>query len=314
MAKAVPPKLSRIAIFIDFENLVTRTGVTDETFDLQPALDKLLETGRVVFQRAYCDWERFPSARKALHDKGVELIDVPPSTRSGKNGADIRLVVDALELAYQRAHVDTFVIMSGDSDFCPLAYKLRENNRSVIGMAMRDSTSPLFVRACDEFIYFKNKAPPRRGRGRAAATAAVAAPVETPTPAPTRAPRRRGGTAARKSTSPAAKSAAPARPAPPPARPVAPPPKPVAPPQERRARVVPDVAREVVAILLSRATGPVNPSAIKSAIVRRMPEFDVRAHGFSTFGRMLEALEAEGLLKRQQTPSGQWNVVPFVPA
>ena len=90
---------------------------------------------------------------------------MPPSTRSGKNGADIRLVIDALELAYLREHVDTFVIISGDSDFCPLAYKLRENNRSVIGMAIRDSTSPLFVKACDEFIYMKPKAAPREGQG-----------------------------------------------------------------------------------------------------------------------------------------------------
>lgn len=288
-----------IAVFIDFENLVTRTGVTDETFDLQPALDKLTEKGRVVFQRAYCDWERFPAAKRSLHEKGVELINVPPSTRSGKNGADIRLVIDALELAYLREHVDTFVIMSGDSDFCPLAYKLRENNRSVIGMAVRDSTSPLFVKACDEFIYMKPKAAPKKGKEAAAKAAAepVTAPaadgsappavVAPGAPARTRRGQRR----------PAAATAAPA--------PVA-----KAPPPEKKLAVVPDVAREVIASLLSKATGPVNPSAIKSAIVRRMPDFDVRAQGFSTFGRMIEALEKEGLLKRQEGPGGQWNVMP----
>ena len=145
----------RIALFIDFENLVTRTGHQADTFDLQPALDILLEKGKVVYRRAYADWTRFAAATQRLHDKGVELIDVPPSTRSGKNGADVRLVIDALELCYLREHIDTFVIASGDSDFCPLAHKLRENDRTVVGMAVKESTSPLFVKACDEFIYLR---------------------------------------------------------------------------------------------------------------------------------------------------------------
>src|SRR3954463_16260324 len=189
----------RIALFIDFENLVTRTGLSAETFDVQPLLDELLEKGKVVYRRAYCDWGRFPAAKKNLHEKGVELIDVPPSTRSGKNGADIRLVIDALELAYLRGHVDCFAIASGDSDFCPLAYKLRENNRQVIGLAVREATSPLFVKACDEFIYIRpnesrqgsdeNASPapaarkPRRSR-RTAPTAAAAQRSEKAAAAP----------------------------------------------------------------------------------------------------------------------------------
>src|SRR5512142_246187 len=152
----------RIALFIDFENLVTRTGIGAETFDLQPALDVLLEKGKVVFRRAYADWTRFAAATQRLHDHGVELMDVPPSTRAGKNGADVRLVVDALELAYLREHIDTFVIASGDSDFVPLAAKLRENDRTVIGMAVKESTSPLFVKACDEFIYLRAAGGKRR--------------------------------------------------------------------------------------------------------------------------------------------------------
>ena len=240
----------RIALFIDFENLVTRTGIEAGSFDLQPALDTLLEKGKVVYRRAYADWTRFQDATRGLHDKGVELVDVPPSTRAGKNGADMRLVIDALELAYLREHIDTFVIASGDSDFCPLAYKLRENDRTVIGLAVKESTSPLFVKACDEFIYLR----PAGGRRRAG-----------------------GGSAKERET-----------------------------PKEK---VIPDVAREAVAGILSRATAPVNPSAIKAAIVRKEPDFDERDHGFSSFNRLLEAMEKDGLLRREQGAKGQWYVL-----
>ncbi len=241
----------RIALFIDFENLVTRTGILPDAFDLQPALDTLLEKGKVVFRRAYADWTRFSGATQRLHDLGVELIDVPPSTRAGKNGADVRLVIDALELAYLREHIDTFVIASGDSDFVPLANKLRENDRTVIGMAVRESTSPLFVKACDEFVYLRAPGQYRRrehGKDR--------------------------------------------------------------PKEKEKEKVVPDLAREAVSAILSRATSPVNPSAIKAAIVRREPDFDERDHGFSSFSRMLEQMEKEGLLRLEQGAKGQWYVVP----
>ncbi len=239
----------RIALFIDFENLVTRTGLPADSFDLQPALDTLLEKGKVVFRRAYADWTRFAGATQRLHDHGIELVDVPPSTRAGKNGADMRLVIDALELCYLREHIDTFVIASGDSDFCPLASKLRENDRTVIGMAVKESTSPLFVKACDEFVYLHAPGHRRREQARE-------------------------------------KDKEKARPA-----------------------VIPEIAREAVATLLGRATGPVNPSAIKEFIVRREPDFDERDHGFSTFKKLIEALEKEGLLKREQGAKGQWYVV-----
>src|SRR3954465_3097016 len=164
-------KERRIALFIDFENLVTNTGISPASFDLQPAMDRLLERGKVVYRRAFCDWSRFREATRRLHDFGVELIDVPPSTRAGKNGADMRMVIDAVELCYAREHIDTFAIASGDSDFCPLAYKLRENNRMLIGLGVKEATSPLFVKACDEFVYLK---PPGKARGERERPAAAA--------------------------------------------------------------------------------------------------------------------------------------------
>jgi uncharacterized LabA/DUF88 family protein len=262
----VADKEHRIALFIDFENLVTNTGISASSFDLQPAMDRLLEKGKVVFRRAYCDWSRFREAPRRLHDFGVELIDVPPSTRAGKNGADMRLVIDALELCYAREHIDTFAIASGDSDFCPLAYKLRENNRVLIGLGVKEATSPLFVKACDEFIYLK---PP----GKAKADAAR----HTPAP-PSTARKPRGERAARE-----------------------------IPPI---AREIPPIAREVVASLLARATGPLNPSLIKETIVRKEPDFDEREAGFSTFSRLLQEMERQGLLKRQQLNGRQWYVLP----
>jgi uncharacterized LabA/DUF88 family protein len=243
----------RIALFIDFENLVTNTGISPATFDLQPAVDRLLERGKLVFRRAYCDWSRFREAPRRLHDFGVELIDVPPSTRAGKNGADMRLVIDALELCYAREHIDTFTIASGDSDFCPLAYKLRENNRVVIGLGVKEATSPLFVKACDEFIYLKP-------------------PGTTKTAARRDRPRKSAGSDG--------------------------------------GREIPPIAREVVASLLARATGPLNPSLIKETIVRKEPDFDEREAGFATFSRMLQEMERRGLLKRQQLNGRQWYVLP----
>lgn len=262
---------SRIALFLDFENLVTNTGITAANFDLQPAIDRLLERGKVVFRRAYCDWSRFREAKRNLHELGFELVDVPPSTRAGKNGADMRLVIEALELSYAREHIDTFVIASGDSDFCPLAYKLRENDRTVIGLAVRSATSPFFVKACDEFIYLKPA-------GR------VAPHEETD-----------GGTAGQRGEKtearPRSRAAASGR-------------------GKRVDAVVPVIAREVVSRLLAQATGPLNPSLIKQTIVRKEPDFDERDHGFSTFSKLLGALESEGLLRRQQLNGRQWYVVP----
>jgi uncharacterized LabA/DUF88 family protein len=245
------PSERRIALFIDFENLVTNTGFTAANFDLQPSLDRLLEQGKIIFRRAYCDWSRFQEAKAHLHQLGVELVDVPPSTRAGKNAADMRLVIDALELCYAREHINTYVIASGDSDFVPLAAKLRENDRYVVGIGVKQATSPMFVKACDEFMYLETSS---RERER--------------TDESFRRPRSDGSASS-------------------------------APPRGKRGEI-PTVVRSVVGSLLARATGPMNPSFLKEALVRKKPDFDERDYGFSSFSRMLEAMEKEGLLTRIQ--------------
>ena len=145
-----------IAVFVDFENLAL--GVRDlksgGQFDIQLVLKRLLEKGRIVFKRAYCDWGQYRSYVKEFHSHGVEMIDIPQSRQSGKNSADIHMVVDAIDLCYAKQHIDIFALLSGDSDFSPLVSKLKENNKRVIGCGVKSSTSDLLIGGCDEFIYY----------------------------------------------------------------------------------------------------------------------------------------------------------------
>ena len=147
--------ISVIAVFIDFENLAH--GVKDENqgdFQIDLVLKRLLEKGRIAYKRAYCDWSRFESAVRQFHIQGIELVNIPQTRISGKNSADIRMVVDALDLCYTKEHIDIFVLVSGDSDFSPLASKLKENDKLVIGCGVKASTSDLLITSCDEFIYY----------------------------------------------------------------------------------------------------------------------------------------------------------------
>jgi uncharacterized protein (TIGR00288 family) len=144
-----------IAIFCDFENVAL--GVRDariEKFNIQLVLERLLVKGSVVVKKAYCDWERYKEFKSVMHDAAFELIEIPHTRQSGKNSADIRMVVDALDLCYTKEHIDSFVIVSGDSDFSPLVSKLRENNKTVIGIGVKSSTSDLLMSNCDEFIFY----------------------------------------------------------------------------------------------------------------------------------------------------------------
>jgi uncharacterized protein (TIGR00288 family) len=146
---------TNIALFCDFENIAL--GVRDakyNTFDINKVLERLLLKGSIVVKKAYCDWDRYKDFKKPMHEAAFELIEIPHVRQSGKNSADIRMVVDALDLCYTKLHVDTFVIISGDSDFSPLVSKLRENNKTVIGIGVKDSTSNLLSANCDEFIFY----------------------------------------------------------------------------------------------------------------------------------------------------------------
>jgi uncharacterized protein (TIGR00288 family) len=156
---AIAPGSTRqlqLAVFIDFENIALGLSGAEAKFDVRRVLDRLLEKGKVIVKIAYADWNRFRGYTKGLHESGFELIEIPARATSGKNSADIRLVVEAMDLSFSKEHIDTFVIVSGDSDFSPLVSKLKENGKHVIGMGMRKSTSPLLANGCDEFIYYED--------------------------------------------------------------------------------------------------------------------------------------------------------------
>ncbi|MCI5950472.1 MAG: NYN domain-containing protein [Parolsenella sp.] len=153
-----------IAVFIDYENLALGTGKRNRRGhqelgpapDVKRILERLVEKGRIVVKRAYCDWQRFDEAVTPLHELGIELIEIPDRAYTGKNSADIRLAVDAMEMCLTKNHIDTFAVLSGDSDFSPLVSKLREFNKTVIGVGMREATSTLLTEACDEFIFYED--------------------------------------------------------------------------------------------------------------------------------------------------------------
>jgi uncharacterized protein (TIGR00288 family) len=146
-----------LAVFVDFENLALGfKGKKDKRFDIQKVLERLVEKGKIIVKKAYADWAEYSDYKRALHEAAIELIDIPRRVMSGKNSADIRLCVDAIDLCYSKEHIDTFVIVSGDSDFSPLVSKLKENGKGVIGLGMKESSSNLLVNNCDEFIYYED--------------------------------------------------------------------------------------------------------------------------------------------------------------
>jgi len=175
------PETENLAVFCDFENIAlgVRSARYAE-FDIGKVLERLLLKGSIVVKKAYCDWERYKDFKAVMHEAAFELIEIPHIRQSGKNSADIRMVVDALDLCYTKSHVDTFVIVSGDSDFSPLVSKLRENNKIVIGVGVKNSSSDLLIANCDEFIYYDDlvrkkqvRKKPSQGKPRPGARAAA---------------------------------------------------------------------------------------------------------------------------------------------
>ncbi len=174
----------QLALFCDFENIAI--GVREsgyEVFDIGPVVERLLLKGSIVTKKAYCDWDRYKQFKKGMHEAAFELIEIPHVKLSGKNSADIRMVVDALDLCYTKEHIDTFVIISGDSDFSPLVSKLRENAKTVIGVGVKQSTSDLLINNCDEFIFYDELVPKIRSAGSAKKTKSKAKKSRKKSPA-----------------------------------------------------------------------------------------------------------------------------------
>lgn len=260
-----------MAVFCDFENVAL--GVRDanyEKFSMQNVLERLLLKGNIVVKKAYCDWARYKDFKADMHEASFELIEIPHVRQSGKNSADIRMVVDALDLCYTKGHVDTFVIVSGDSDFSPLVSKLRENNKVVIGVGVKNSTSDLLIANCDEFIFYDDltqRSPARPSRRKAkVTTVASSATAGSVTASGAKTPRPRTP----------AKSVSPGLPK-----------------QDAWDLVV--VTFE--ALLEERGeTERIWGSMLKQALRRRKPGFSERQYGFRSFNELLEQAQAAGIL------------------
>ena len=250
-----------MAVFCDFENVAL--GVRDanyEKFDIKPILERLLLKGSIVVKKAYCDWDRYKSFKGTMHEANFELIEIPHVRQSGKNSADIRLVVDALDLCYTKAHVNTFVIISGDSDFSPLVSKLRENAKQVIGVGVKQSTSDLLVANCDEFIFYDDLV--RESRRTAAKRDARESPAAAVKRSPDEEVRRKEK-------------------------------------YESRKTEAIEMAVETFDALVSERgdSGKIWASMLKEAIKRRKPDFSESYYGFRTFGNLLEEAQTRGLLE-----------------
>lgn len=298
-ASPVPVEDLTMAVFLDLENIVL--GARDArypAFEINKVLERLLLKGHIVVKKAYCDFERYREFKRGLHEAAFELIEIPHVRQSGKNSADIRMVVDALDLCYTKGHVDTFVVISGDSDFSPLVSKLRENAKTVIGVGVKNSTSDLFLNNCDEFIYYDDlvrvlpSAKGRRGGGgtRGASASAATATAEppasargsTPSPAPEK----------EKATAPEPKSAPS-------------PPSPTTADGSSGNAEGPSLEKafdQVVATLDALAgerseEDAIWASMIKQALKRRNPGFNERAYGFRSFNDLLLEAQKRGLLR-----------------
>jgi uncharacterized protein (TIGR00288 family) len=264
-----------MAVFCDFENLAIGVReAKDAKFDITKVIERLLLKGSIVVKKAYSDWDRYKEYKRVIHEAAFDMIEIPHVRQSGKNSADIRMVVDALDLCYTRPHIGCFVIISGDSDFSPLVSKLRENNKKVIGVGVKRSTSDIFINNCDEFIFYDDLV-------REKANAAKKAP-RPPSPS--------GTSKTKTEVAPDEEK------------------KPAGNPEEAIEMVVDTLD----ALAAERGdTETIWGSMIKDAIKRRQPQFSERFHGFRTFGALLEAAKKRGLIAiRRDEKSGNYQVTP----
>ena len=261
-----------MAVFCDFENVAL--GVREakyDRFDIGKVLERLLLKGSIVVKKAYCDWERYREFKAPMHEASFEMIEIPHVRMSGKNSADIRMVVDALDLCYTKAHVDTFVILSGDSDFSPLVSKLRENAKTVIGVGVKSSSSDLLIANCDEFIYYddlvresENKRARRKQPAKKTSSGAAA-----PAPAP------------------ASKE-----------------------PADRKQEAFDLVLGTIEALTAERGEEEkVWGSMVKQALKRRMPGFNESYYGFGSFSDLLEEAAQRGLVSLERDEKSGGHVV-----
>jgi uncharacterized LabA/DUF88 family protein len=274
----------RIALFLDYENLAisTRDHLGGMTFDLRPVADALAERGRVVVRRAYADWSYFDEDRRMLTRSHVELIDIPQRMgASRKNAADIKMVVDALEVAFERDYISTFVLCTGDSDFTPLVHKLRELNKRVIGVGIEKTTSALLPPACDEFLFYDRlegvEIPPARSRrGRAPSAAESASHAEPAAPAETK-----------------------PQPEPEPAEPES---QAVASAPTRDLDSLAVLVAQTVAGLQRSSSGAVTASTVKRTLLRKDPTFNEADYGFRAFGELLRHLVEKNVIELTAGP------------
>ena len=260
-----------MALFCDFENVAL--GVREAKyadFNIRKVLERLLLKGDIVVKKAYCDWERYREFKKPMHEAAFELIEIPHVRMSGKNSADIRMVVDALDLCYTKSHVDTFVIISGDSDFSPLVSKLRENNKIVIGVGVKQSSSDLLISNCDEFIFYddlvREKAKKGKSPKKPAAAQTMAKTEEKPAAVQTMA----------KTEEKTADNDG----------------------NDRRTEGIDMVMETVEALFAERgAEDKIWPSMVKQTLKRRQPGFNESYYGFRSFGKMLEEAQKRNLLE-----------------
>ncbi|HYS68466.1 MAG TPA: NYN domain-containing protein [Paraburkholderia sp.] len=254
-----------MALFCDFENVAL--GVRDakyDKFDIKLVLERLLLKGSIVVKKAYCDWDRYKSFKGAMHEANFELIEIPHVRQSGKNSADIRLVVDALDLCYTKSHVNTFVIISGDSDFSPLVSKLRENAKQVIGVGVQQSTSDLLIANCDEFFFYDDLV---RESQRTVAKRESSRPQQAAQPAAKRTPDEEKSRNKEDL-------------------------------EKRRTKAVEIAVQTFDALASERGdSGKIWASVLKNAIKRRKPDFNETYYGFRAFGNLLEEAHARGLLE-----------------